>query len=472
MPATVMAMAEDKGTSTPKQENEPTRRVHIPRVVVVGFWFSLITFSIAVFFFAGGGIDNRAVLWGIRTVAVLAVIVALLRLIRIGYDYQWTGLGEAELPKRENVEIRPKKTVWDWLQLLIVPLALAIIGFVFTMQQDARQQAIENKRAKQAQEIENQRAKQAQEIEELRAEHATLQAYLDQIETLLLDRNLRGADENSDVRRLARGRTLVVLDALSADDATEPRPYRQVRTLRFLYEAKLIQRTPPNDRPVISLNNVDLTAIDLTGRPFLRGAYLQQAHLSESILYHADLSDAYLAGADLRSADLERADLEDANLSAAFLEDANLKGANLANVDLSNAEWIYKQDPLLRERGAGLSNADLREANLQGANLTNAKLKEANLTTANLKEANLKEADVTDEQLARSKSLEGAIMSNGQKYEEWLGTAEGQDWLRKYKKDLGAAKKREGVYEDWIKTTEGKMWLKAVGEDGKNHGPP
>jgi uncharacterized protein YjbI with pentapeptide repeats/heme/copper-type cytochrome/quinol oxidase subunit 4 len=418
MPATVMAMAEDKGTSTPKQENEQTRGVHIPRVVVVGFWFSLITFSIAVFFFAGGGIDNRAVLWGIRTVAVLAVIVALWRLIRIGYDYQWTGLGEAELPKRENVEIRPKKTVWDWLQLLIVPLALAIIGFVFTMQQDARQQAIENKRAKQAQEIENQRAKQAQEIEELRAEHATLQAYLDQMGTLLLDRNLRGADENSDVRRLARGRTLIVLDALSADDAAEPRPYRQVRTLRFLYEAELIQPTPTNDQPVISLNNADLTAIDLTGRPFLRGAHLQQAHLSESILDHVDLRDAYLAGADLRSADLERADLEDANLSAAFLEEADLSGANLANVDLSNAEWIYKQDPLLRERGAGLRNADLRDADLKGANLTNA----------NLKGANLKGAEVTDEQLASSKSLEGAIMPNGQKYEDWIkSTGRGED---------------------------------------------
>ena len=291
------------------------------------------------------------------------------------------------------------KTFWDWMQLLIVPLALAVIGFLFTIQQDRRQY-----------EIEKQRAQQAQEIEELRAEHATLQAYLDQMGTLLLDRNLRGADENSDVRRLARGRTLIVFDALSADDAAEPRPYRQVRTLRFLYEAELIQRTPPNNPPVISLNNVDLTAIDLTGRPFLRGAYLQQAHLSESILDHVDLRDAYLAGADLRSAELERADLEDANLSAAFLAEADLSGANLANVDLSNAEWIYKQDPLLRERGAGLSNADLRDADLQGANLTNA----------NLSGANLKGADVTEEQLAKCKSLDGVTMPNGQKYEDWL----------------------------------------------------
>ena len=47
------------------------------------------------------------------------------------------------------------KTAWDFLQLLIVPLMLAAIGFWFTAQQDARQQQIEDKRAQQAQKIEN-----------------------------------------------------------------------------------------------------------------------------------------------------------------------------------------------------------------------------------------------------------------------------------------------------------------------------
>jgi hypothetical protein len=32
------------------------------------------------------------------------------------------------------------KPVWEWLQLLIIPLALAAIGFLFTWQQDVRQQ--------------------------------------------------------------------------------------------------------------------------------------------------------------------------------------------------------------------------------------------------------------------------------------------------------------------------------------------
>ena len=39
-------------------------------------------------------------------------------------------------------------TVRDWLELLIVPVALVVIGFVFSMQQDVRQQALEARQRK------------------------------------------------------------------------------------------------------------------------------------------------------------------------------------------------------------------------------------------------------------------------------------------------------------------------------------
>jgi hypothetical protein len=211
-PAIVMSMEEDKGTSTPKQEKEPTRRVYIPRVVVVVLLASLIASCIALFFFAGIAtafifagvdIDKQAVLWGIRTVAVLVVIGALWPIIRIGYDYQWTGLGEAELPKQENVEFRHKKTLWDWLQLLIVPIVLSLITVVFTWQQDARQQNIED-----------QRAKSEQELEEERGQDAALQAYLDQMSTLMLNRNLLETNQSDAAYTLAQARTSTAITDL------------------------------------------------------------------------------------------------------------------------------------------------------------------------------------------------------------------------------------------------------------------
>jgi hypothetical protein len=87
-------------------------------------------------------------------------------------------------------------TVRDWLELLIVPLALVVISFLFTAQQDQRQQ-----------EIENQRATAERRLAEQRAQDEILQAYFSQMSTLLLDKDLRASEVGSEVRMLARART-------------------------------------------------------------------------------------------------------------------------------------------------------------------------------------------------------------------------------------------------------------------------
>src|SRR3712207_4308253 len=142
------------------------------------------------------------------------------------------------------------KTVWDFLQLLIVPLMLAAIGFWFTAQQDARQQAIEDQRAQQAQKIENQRAEAERALAEQRAQDEALQAYLDQMSTLLLKQDLRASDEDSEVRTLARARTLTVLERLD--------PSRKPTVMQFLVEAELVQRVEER-APIIDLSRAALT---------------------------------------------------------------------------------------------------------------------------------------------------------------------------------------------------------------------
>jgi cell division protein FtsB len=127
---------------------------------------------------------------------------------------------------REHSEHQTKQSRWgfrgmtvrDWLQLLIVPLALVVIGFLFTVQQDPRQQRIED-----------QRAEAERELAEQRAQDEALQAYLSQMGSLLLEKNLRGSDKGSEVRSLARARTLTVLGRLdpSRKKAIMRRPYRR-----------------------------------------------------------------------------------------------------------------------------------------------------------------------------------------------------------------------------------------------------
>jgi hypothetical protein len=75
------------------------------------------------------------------------------------------------------------------MDLLIVPLVLALVTVAFTWQQERRQTRIEDRRA----ETERQ-------IEEQRAQDAALQAYLDQMSTLLLDKDLRSSGKDSKVR--------------------------------------------------------------------------------------------------------------------------------------------------------------------------------------------------------------------------------------------------------------------------------
>jgi uncharacterized protein YjbI with pentapeptide repeats len=296
---------------------------------------------------------------------------------------KWTGFGG--------------KTVWDWLQLLIVPLALATIGFLFTVQQDARQQ-----------QIENQRAASDRQIEEQRAQDAALQAYLDQMTALLLEKDLRNSEVGSEVQTLAQARTLTVLERLD--------PGRKTEVMRFLVAAQLVQSVDGNES-VILLYRADLHGADLR-HANLRGAELSSTDLSYADLSYAEMSRAQLAEANLNNADLSTVGLSDANLDSADLRDADLSNAYLVNAYLSNTE---------------LTNANLRGAELDGAPLYNANLRGVDLREADLRSTDLRTADLTaakgvniEELEQQVFSLEGAIMPNGQKYEDWLKDIEGR----------------------------------------------
>src|SRR5918994_1606692 len=183
-------------------------------------------------------------------------------------------------------------TVRDWLDLLVVPLALVVISFLFTTQQDQRQQ-----------QTENQRAEAERELAEQRAQDEALQAYLNQMSSLLLEQDLRASEKRSEVRTLARARTLTVLGRLD--------PSRKADVIQFLVEADLVQRADGRD-PIIGLSGANLSG--------------------------ADLSDADLSYANLSEADLSEAVLSEANLRGAFLSYANVSEANLSNADLSQAD--------------------------------------------------------------------------------------------------------------------------------------
>ena len=297
-------------------------------------------------------------------------------------------------------------TVREWLELLIVPVVLSLITVVFTWQQNERQQDLETKRTNQAQKIEDQRAEAERELAEQRTQDETLQAYLDQMGSLLLEKDLRESQEDSDVRRLARARTLVVLDVLDSP--------RQNRVLRFLEETELIQARPPDRPPIISLKYASLRGFELIGKQLLRSTDLTQAGLAGAELSVTHLEGTDLSLAHLGEANLRDAYLNDAKLNGAYLYDTDLRGADLSGADLSDDEGSFNS-------GARMIRALLAGADLSGADLTNADLSGADLTNAR----------ITEEQLREAESLEGATMPdrqtlrgdktpNGPAFEDWL----------------------------------------------------
>jgi hypothetical protein len=192
------------------------------------------------------------------------------------FNWDWTGFN------------RPSKTLWDWLQLLGVLAVPVVVGFgavLFTIRQG---------KVADAEKIDNQH-------------EAALQAYIDKMSDLLLEKKLRDSAEEDEVRKIARVRTLTIL--LSLD------PKRKGSVLQFLHESGLIGK---NNRVI----------------------YLSGANLSGANLMEARLSVANLEGANLERAYLSRADLSHVNLSNTDLTGAYLTGAKVTDQQLSKAKSL------------------------------------------------------------------------------------------------------------------------------------
>ena len=271
----------------------------------------------------------------------LGFVALVIILIRLMYRWPWAGFGQVTHKKGDDEEIQPKKLLWDWLSLLIIPGFLTflsvVVGILFAYEQGERQQAIDARQ---------------KNIENQRAQSLALEGYFDQIGRLLLDDKnpLREPHEgetarSETVRELARARTITILDMLS--------PERNTRVLEFLFETGLIQTDPPDQKePIVSLKFADLHKALLVKRHLLQSADLEHADLSKAHLYGADLSNANLHRADLRKAKLIRSDLTNANLSNAKLDKANLREADLRGAKVTQ-EQLKKVESL---KGATMPN--------------------------------------------------------------------------------------------------------------------
>jgi len=187
------------------------------------------------------------------------------------------------------------KTLWDWMELLIIPLFLA--GGVFYLNRSERTTE--------------------REIAIDRQQEAALQSYLDRMTELLLEKDL-GNTENEEVRLVAKTRTLTVLRGLDGQ--------RKRYVLQFLRDARLLGALVPVKSPVFNLEGADLRYADL------RDADLSSIDLHETNLQYADLRGVRLFETNFKKANLRYANLQNASLSRSFFIETDLSNANMRNV--------------------------------------------------------------------------------------------------------------------------------------------
>ena len=115
---------------------------------------------------------------------LLSILTAMVLLIfveyRLNWTWTWTGFN---------------KSLWDWMQLLIIPAALAVVAIWFNRVERRNEQDIAS---------DNQ-------------QEAALQAYLDKMSELLLKEGLRKPETDNEVRKIGRARTLTVLRKLDPE---------------------------------------------------------------------------------------------------------------------------------------------------------------------------------------------------------------------------------------------------------------
>jgi hypothetical protein len=142
---------------------------------------------------------------------VATPIVWMLYLRGQGYVWaDWTGFGPYSGTLQEE---NRGKTLWDWMQILIIPLMLAVVAYFFS----ANQRKTELEIAKRDREGERDNAQKNREkdieLADDRLREEALQSYLDRMGKLILKHDLLGTTEALEAksRKIACVQTVTTL---------------------------------------------------------------------------------------------------------------------------------------------------------------------------------------------------------------------------------------------------------------------
>jgi uncharacterized protein YjbI with pentapeptide repeats len=320
-------------------------------------------------------------------------VVALAIFVILGYRrrWSWTGLSADPGDPATGRPSAPAKTLWDWLQLLIVPLVLAVAAFGLNAAQAERDLQSEQGRAEQGLQVSREEARER-----------SLHAYIARMSELILDRGLRAGGivrpaHRTNVQMLARTLTLVELHQMDGR--------RKALILQFLWEMALIRQKSRWVRrygspwweyvgqltyPIVNLAGADLRGLRMEGNQLSpdkasvgeaigdrRGAGVHQIRVGVDLrgteLKGASFRGTNLANATFNEADVLNVDFDGAYMAATAFEQSCLNGTSFRGAHLGRgglvpaASIVFAEGHRVDFRGADLDGADLRSSVLSPA---------------------------------------------------------------------------------------------------------
>ncbi len=309
---------------------------------------------------------NRNVLFSIL------VILVLIYLIWQGYKQAWTGFNTTP----EYTGYSAGKYLWDWLEILIVPLALTLIGIYF----NARQ-----KKAEIESTIEAENKKRAEN--KIKGQENELSQYFDKMNGLMLRDGLSKESASPEVKSIARSITVEVLRKLDIEHIPT--------VIKYLYENRLIDK----ENTKVDLSGIRFDKIDLSKRNF------SGINLSGVIIYVSNFSQTDFSNSNLSGARLSQCNLRDSKFSGADITATSFQSSILTRADFRNT-----QGPR-----ADFSYTEMFETIFVNANLPNSEYFQASIIQTIFKDANLYRAMLVQtvilDSFMNGANLEGATIS-------------------------------------------------------------
>ncbi|MCA9941861.1 MAG: pentapeptide repeat-containing protein [Ardenticatenaceae bacterium] len=360
---------------------------------------------------------------------IIAVLVLTLIVFLLLQFFDW-GFKEILIENSSTSEVgfyQPPKTVWDILEVIILPAVVALVIFHLDKRDKNVKQQIANEERRQI----------------------ALTGFIDRVSDLVLN-HFEGQrlEENRNAKQIYN-----MLRAWLTEIVKDLDGVRKGQLVQLLHGFELLSsmQYEENDNENNELKAI-LDGVDFSG-VILKSAKLEEIDLLNASMEDADLKDVELRNSQFKNTNLSRANLNNVNLTDSCLNSVFFENSTFENVQLNNAlievvnfsnthftkvylnharvsqnnEWdteiksIHADNAIwtdVRLDEANLDNAFLEKtqfiktsflnvrlvnANLQESNLSGCDLTGANLTGSTLQKANLKGATLVRTNFSKCK---------------------------------------------------------------------